>query len=1291
MSTTFGVLVDFVCRHFNYSQQELADKWGIQIELLRQWKYNRGYPRTTTELSVETIADIFLNCSQSTDSMAQDAVDSNILYFIEHIEKNGFQDFHKPITAKNFVDFLRYFLQQPINPKENKKRTQTRATGRVRKYSDTHGDKETDVIVLLLKNSREEFSWLQGLLKYKVVPELIPNVDCDIANHNHILLVGDGGAGKTSFLLNYWEKLLDSDSAGTQLLPIYVPLNRFEGNNKSFIRDYIQEQYFKSIDGLGFDKWVKSPENCDVVLLLDAINEAKNSRELGSEIEYLCSIGFRIILTSRHEMDGWKSLDDFKRVHLLPLDRKIVNNQLQIKQLIVSERLRPLLTKPMYLTLLLRIGEEAKSAGSPGELFLAHHKWVQRSFGVDKHGLVYHEIGESAFDILLPQIAASVETLKLNGKDVKTLIDQHLADEGWDYREVLGLFVDAGILIKERQTYIFSHEHYLDFYRAYGIYLEVQGGDVPQILSSQIITNTTAEFLGDLWGEYRFENEDGPSHIESWLQKHASNRRDDEAKLLCRNLVETMKISRNGFLEGCCFDNLDLSYCNFYLTSIPFASFRNSLITKDALISPGHSDLITGILATSDGRHIITGSDDGSIKMWDSITGRFIYEEYFGHSSCLALSADGTILVSGSFSGCLDIYNLSTKEWEVVRNEQSGSTCSVAITPNAKYIVSAHSDGVILLWEKTLENWSVKNRLLKKRYFFDKHTVVVLSNTIVAINFNGNICICDISLASTITELEKENAYIHMASNTNTECLYYIDGEGNLKEYNSNVNCLRTIAKIDSGEVKWISCSSKDQLLAVGIDESVYIWNTVSCKLHRKLSSHAELSQTHGVLCYPNRLAVADLRNTIHITDISSNVYINQILGHGTPPWEDKQHELISPNGQIAIRYNHQGQLIVWNIHEETMICTNIDGFIHFGKELAFNARYPFAIDSPFSPDSTKLAFSQRIASNEKFSEVAFNRERKYDHEFNVLDLINCQCLTPNLNGERVTNCTWISDSQMICITQQNSIFVLNCFVDDTGTNQCDVIFTTSLGKDFDCAEAHILPCGTGIIFCSKANEISIYDLSKKELITLKQFYRKQFCRSDPLRIRVSPQGECAIISNEEHIHILSKSEAGWVIEQMPLTFGNNNIWFWGNSIVIVSESKGEYRTFSVWCRKNGKLLYTIQSWTGPPVVSKNEKFLLYGKRDTNILIICDALTGESIHSVECYGYQDNWALSNSGDVLASINHEGVIMVKNFQMNTTVYWDPIDVRDVWGANFSESEGLDDFTKLTLSKYGANIS
>lgn len=1160
-------------------------------------------------------------------------------------------------------------------------------------------------IEIAIKNSREMLSRLR---KYKINKKYVPALDCEI-DTQFTLLIGDGGSGKTSWLFDYWEELLEpleKTPADSAALPIYVPLNRFDGNTDSFIKNYILKNYLCFLSDCEPGKWKEIAKEYNVVLLLDAINEAKNATKLGVEIEDLCDLGFGIVLASRYDMEGWSSLEGFKRVQLLPLSDAIVDNSLKEHQLDVSERLRPLLKKPMFLALLLGIGAEAKSVQSPGELFWAHHNWLLRAFAIDKHGSTYHEIGEIAFNCVLPELATVVGSLRFDGKDVKSVVDNCLANEGWAYRDVLNLFVDAGILVKEgynrssrSYTYIFSHEHYLDFYKAYGIYLEMQDGNIPHMLGSGVITNIVSEFLGDLLHEYRFESEDGPSHIENWLQEHVAGRRDDEARLVCRNLIETMKISRDGCLEGCCFDDLDLSLCDFYRASIPFSSFVNAYVTKDAFVSSGHNDFITTMLATPDGTQLITGSDDGLIKIWDATTGKIVKTLLHGHPLCLSISEDGQTLVSGTLTGHIDIINLSTEECTTLCDSPSGTIFSIAITPNGQYIVSSDSYGTILLWKKDCSTWKLKKRLVEKKQSHMSMAVCAISNTHIAINDSGRIEIWDIRIESRQKTLSHNSICQYMVSDVSNNCLYFSDQSGNITEFNFRRNHFRNIAQ-NVERIRWMDYSPSNHLLAAGIDgekktdyneqSAIYIWNLLSPKTQFSFKTNAEIGLTHGAFCCNNQVAVSDLRNTIHFFDVTTKVSTNHILGHGNPPWEDQQHELISPDGNIAIRYSHHSQLIIWNMKEGTLNCVDLAGFIRFGETEFVHAKHSSSVETPFSPDSSKLAFSQRTTSA-SISPVS-NTKYSYCNEFIVLNLLTGQLAVPNLKGESVKKSVWTSDNQLICITEQNSIFTLTCFGNDKKDSDLyDITAHVSLGKDFEFREVNILPDGSAAIFRSKTNKISVYDMAQRMLIPI-----KEFDPDDDVSIKLSPYGECAIISSEDGIDILKKRELNapaenWCIEKLSISFGDNNIWFWGKTIVISLDSNSAYRTFSIWNRATGELLYTIQTWTTPPIVTKNEQYMLYGKRDADELVICNAQTGEIYNSKSCYGYQENWSISDCGKVLACINRDGIIMIHDFKEDLTCFWDPIDAYDVWDCDFSSAEGLDDYIRNTLSLYGANFS
>lgn len=525
--------------------------------------------------------------------------------------------------------------------------TQQERARLVRTGRGFHEDKENhDVTVqTIYKKSCEKLPQQKRLLKYEIIPQLIPNPDVDISKHDYILLVAEGGAGKTSFLLDHWAKLLDSNAAETKALPIYVPLNRFEGNDEFFIRNYIRKHYFSSQDGLDFDDWIKSAKDCNVVLLLDAINEAKNSRVLGSEIEELCSFGFKIILTSRHEMDGWGSLETFKRAHLLPLSSEIVDNQLKSHHLKVSEQLRPLLTKPIYLTLLLGIGDAGRSVESPGELFLAHHKWIKKMFSADKHGPAYQKQGDRLLGSVLPNLATRTKTIVFSDTDVAEILNSFSCDSD----EALAILCETGIIIddgfdeyKAANVYRWKHEFFLQFYQSMRIWQQMGYSTekrtfqaikyLPQELLQRDIDEHVLDFLGDVL-ESQFVGKNSitspMSPIEKWLQDNcrsqsiASKQHGiDEVQFCTANLIKTMILAREGHLEHTVFDGLDLQKAEFYdcwLTGSRF--FQSENLHQDCFFSHHRFPPVHFAGSAKHGLLFSSSFDESHIVVWNYSTG----------------------------------------------------------------------------------------------------------------------------------------------------------------------------------------------------------------------------------------------------------------------------------------------------------------------------------------------------------------------------------------------------------------------------------------------------------------------------------------------------------------------------------------------------------------------------------------------------------------------------------------------------------------------------------------------
>ncbi|MBQ2387231.1 MAG: hypothetical protein II300_08135, partial [Bacteroidales bacterium] len=73
-----------------------------------------------------------------------------------------------------------------------------------------------------------------------------------------------------------------------------------------------------------------------------------------------------------------------------------------------------------------------------------------------------------------------------------------------------------------------------------------------------------------------------------------------------------------------------------------------------------HSDFVNSVAYSPDGTKIISGSDDGTIKIWDANTGKYL-KTLEGHSdwvNSVAYSPDGTKIISGSDDGTIKIWGI---------------------------------------------------------------------------------------------------------------------------------------------------------------------------------------------------------------------------------------------------------------------------------------------------------------------------------------------------------------------------------------------------------------------------------------------------------------------------------------------------------------------------------------------------------------------------------------------------------------------------------------------------------
>jgi len=163
---------------------------------------------------------------------------------------------------------------------------------------------------------------------------------------------------------------------------------------------------------------------------------------------------------------------------------------------------------------------------------------------------------------------------------------------------------------------------------------------------------------------------------------------------------------------------------HIYLSALPFAP-KNSLVAKHYMplfpkvlhlktgkadqwppiidVFEGHTNSVNSIAFSQDGKRIVSGSYDQTIRVWDAETGEVVVGPLEGHTNSVksvAFSQDGKRIVSGSRDHTIRVWDAETGEVVVGPLEgHTNSVNSVAFSQDGKHIVSGSDDQTIRVWD----------------------------------------------------------------------------------------------------------------------------------------------------------------------------------------------------------------------------------------------------------------------------------------------------------------------------------------------------------------------------------------------------------------------------------------------------------------------------------------------------------------------------------------------------------------------------------------------------------------
>ena len=295
------------------------------------------------------------------------------------------------------------------------------------------------------------------------------------------------------------------------------------------------------------------------------------------------------------------------------------------------------------------------------------------------------------------------------------------------------------------------------------------------------------------------------------------------------------------------------------------------LTSSKSLTLRGHSDIVTSVGVSPDGKRIVSGSDDKTVKVWDAQTGDETHtlKGHTGYVQSVAFNPNGTRIVSGSNDKTVRVWNATTgKETVKISGHAKGVSC-VRFSPDGTRIVSAGT--YVKVWDAT--------------------------TGIEIITFDGHS-----------TEFK--------------DLAYSPDGKTLVAgPLNPEFRQFR-LWKVESGQEKltfrghtgrvYGLCFSPDgQRIASGSqDQRVKIWDARTGKRVRTLMGHSVAVVSVGFSPDGKQIVSGSWDNTVKVWDVESGKEIFTLEGHS----DSVTSVAFSPGGKRVVSGSEDETVKVWNL-----------------------------------------------------------------------------------------------------------------------------------------------------------------------------------------------------------------------------------------------------------------------------------------------------------------------------------------------------------------------------------------
>jgi WD40 repeat protein len=341
----------------------------------------------------------------------------------------------------------------------------------------------------------------------------------------------------------------------------------------------------------------------------------------------------------------------------------------------------------------------------------------------------------------------------------------------------------------------------------------------------------------------------------------------------------------------------------------------------------GHEDWVTAVAVAPDGRRVLSGGYDGTLRVWDLHAGQLL-RTIAGHETsvnAVAVTPDGRQALSASHDRTLKLWDLETGQLVRSFSGHEDGVTAVAVAPDGRRVLSGGHDGTLRLGDLRTgqlyftfrvgadsahhdQVWALAIGQLRFSVTGPSSPVSAVAVTpdsrhAVSASRNGSLRVWDLQTGQLLSTLVAQESSVNAV-------VLELDGP---QDENRPVQVALPI------EVSAVAVSSNGRHALSGCyDQTLRLWDLQTGQLLRTFVGHEDKVSAVVITAGGRQALSASHDRTLKLWDLQTGQLLSTLAGH-----EDGVSAVaVTPDGRHAISASGDRTLKLWDLTASQLIHT---------------------------------------------------------------------------------------------------------------------------------------------------------------------------------------------------------------------------------------------------------------------------------------------------------------------------------------------------------------------------------